>query len=421
MKNKLILQVACLIIIIACACKQTTGLKETSPISVRVSEDRLIRIDKMLKQSIDSGWIAGAVGFIARDGKIVYDKSFGISNVETKMLMHNDDIFRIASQTKAITSVAVMMLFEEGKFLLDDPISKYIPEFANPHVLYKFNEKDTTYTSVPANREITIRDLLTHTSGIDYAGIGSPNMSAIYAKSGIPGGFGSDKIVLGDKIRALGKLPLVHQPGERFTYGLNVDVLGYLVEVLSGENLDHYFHKHIFEPLGMNDTYFYLPASKHDRLVKVITEDKDHHLVNASSAFVDYPLVEGTYYSGGAGLSSTIKDYAIFLQMLLNKGEYKGKRLLARHTVDLMTTNQIGDLNLGKDKFGLGFEITTASGQEKLGISEGSFAWGGYFATTYWTDPKERLVCLLFLQQSPFSHSEIQDKFKAMVYQALAD
>ena len=421
MKKKLILQVAFLIIIIACACKQTTGLKETSPISVRVSEDRLIHIDKMLKQSIDSGWIAGAVGFIARDGKIVYDKSFGISNVETKMLMHTDDIFRIASQTKAITSVAVMMLFEEGKFILDDPISKYIPEFANPRVLDKFNEKDTTYTSVPASREITIRDLLTHTSGIDYAGIGSPNMRAIYAKSGIPGSFGSDKIVLGDKIRALGKLPLIHQPGERFTYGLNVDVLGYLVEVLSGENLDHYFHKHIFEPLGMNDTYFYLPASKHDRLVKVIAEDKNHHLVNASGTYVDYPLVEGTYYSGGAGLSSTIKDYAIFLQMLLNKGEYKGKRLLARHTVDLMTTNQIGDLNLGKDKFGLGFEITTASGQERLGISEGSFAWGGYFATTYWADPKERLVCLLFLQQSPFSHSEIQDKFKAMVYQALAD
>jgi CubicO group peptidase (beta-lactamase class C family) len=421
MKKILILQVACLIIIIAFSCKQATGLKETSPISVRVSEDRLIRIDKMLKQSIDSGWIAGAVGFIARDGKIVYDKSFGVSNVETKSLMHNDDIFRIASQTKAITSVAVMMLFEEGKFLLDDPISKYIPEFANPRVLDKFNEKDSTYTTVPANREITIRDLLTHTSGIDYAGIGSGNMRAIYAKSAIPGGFGSDKIVLGDKIRALGKLPLIHQPGERFTYGLNVDVLGYLVEVLSGESLDHYFHKHIFEPLGMNDTYFYLPASKHDRLVKVIAEDKNHHLVNAQGSFVDYPLVKGTYYSGGAGLSSTIKDYAIFLQMLLNKGEYKGKRLLARHTMDLMTTNQIGDLNLGRDKFGLGFEITTASGQERLGISEGSFSWGGYFATTYWADPKERLVCLLFLQQSPFSHSEIQDKFKALVYQALAD
>jgi CubicO group peptidase (beta-lactamase class C family) len=421
MKKNFILQVACLVIIIVCACKQTTGLKEVSPISVRVSEDRLIRIDKMLKQSIDSGWIAGAVGFIARDGKIVYDKSFGVSNVETKTLMHTNDIFRIASQTKAITSVAVMMLFEEGKFLLDDPISKYIPEFANPRVLDKFNEKDSTYTTVQANREISIRDLLTHTSGIDYAGIGSRNMRAIYAKSSIPGGFGSDKIVLGDKIRALGKLPLVHQPGERFTYGLNVDVLGYLVEVLSGESLDHYFHTHIFEPLGMNDTYFYLPASKHDRLVKAIAEDNNHHLVNATGSFVDYPLVKGTYYSGGAGLSSTIKDYAIFLQMLLNKGQYNGKRLLARRTVDLMTTNQIGDLNLGRDKFGLGFEITTSSGQERLGISEGSFSWGGYFATTYWADPKEQLVCLLFLQQSPFSHSEIHDKFKAMVYQALAD
>jgi CubicO group peptidase (beta-lactamase class C family) len=421
MKKSFILHVACLLLIIASSCTQTSELIEAPPLSVRVSEDRLIRIDKMLQQSIDSGWIAGAVGFIARDSKIVYYKSFGVNNIEAKTSMHKDDIFRIASQTKAITSVAVMMLFEEGKFLLDDPISKYIPEFANPRVLDKFNEKDTTYTTIQANREITIRDLLTHTSGIDYAGIGSGNMRAIYAKASIPGSFGSDKIVLGDKIRALGKLPLVHQPGEKFTYGLNVDVLGYLVEVLSGESLDHYFHKHIFEPLGMNDTYFYVSQSKSDRLVKVITEDKNHHLINARDEFMNYPLVAGTYYSGGAGLSSTIKDYATFLQMMLNKGEYNGKRLLARRTVELMTCNQIGDLNLGRDKFGLGFEITTASGQAKLGISEGSFAWGGYFSTTYWADPKEHLVCLLFLQQSPFSHSEITDKFRAMVYQTLSD
>jgi CubicO group peptidase (beta-lactamase class C family) len=313
------------------------------------------------------------------------------------------------------------MLFEEGKFLLDDPISKYIPEFANPRVLDKFNEKDTTYSTIPAIREITVRDLLTHTSGIDYAGIGSGKMRAIYAKSGVPGGFGSNKMVLGEKIRVLGKLPLVHQPGERFTYGLNVDVLGYLVEVLSGETLDKFFHKHIFEPLGMNNTYFYVPSSKSDRLVKVSFVDKDHHLKNAPPDFVNYPLIDGTYYSGGAGLSSTIKDYATFLQMMLNKGEYNGKRLLARRTVELMTCNQIGDKNLGNDKFGLGFQITTARGQARLGISEGSFAWGGYFATTYWADPKERLVCLLFIQQSPLIHSEIQDKFKAMVYQALND
>lgn len=421
MNKKIGFIVVALVLITSCTRTQNSKLKESSPALVSVSEERLTRVDKMLEQGIDSGWIAGAVGFIARDGRIVYNKAFGVSDIEKKSLMRKDDIFRIASQTKAITSVAVMMLFEEGKFLLDDPISKYIPEFAHPVVLDQFNGKDTTYTSIPANREITIRDLLTHTSGIDYAGIGSKNMRAIYAKSDIPGGFGSDKIVLGDKIRALGKLPLVHQPGERFTYGLNVDVLGYLVEVVSGESLDQYFHKHIFEPLGMNDTYFYVPSSKAERLVKVTTEDKDHHLINASEEFINYPLIAGTYYSGGAGLSSTIRDYATFLQMLLNNGEYNGKRLLARRTVELMTTNQIGNLNLGRDKFGLGFQITTAYGQAKLGVTEESFSWGGYFATTYWADPKEKLVCLLFIQQSPFSHGEIQDKFKALVYQALTD
>jgi CubicO group peptidase (beta-lactamase class C family) len=422
MKRKVIIQIAGSILIFTFSCvQQSTELKEATPASVKVSADRLVRIDKMIQQYIDSGWIAGAVGFIARDGKIVYNKALGVNDNEARTAMHNDDIFRIASQTKAVTSVAVMTLFEEGKFLLDDPLSKYIPEFANPTVVDKFNEKDTTYTAIKANREITIRDLLTHTSGIDYAGIGSANMNAIYAKSGIPTGFVSEKINLGDKMRLLGKLPLVHQPGEKFTYGLNVDVLGYLVEVLSGESLDQYLHRHIFEPLGMNDTYFYLPAEKFSRLVKVSTEDKNHHLINFTDDFVAYPVSGGTYYSGGAGLSSTIKDYAIFLQMMLNNGVYNGKRILSRRTVELMTTNQIGDVPFGDDKFGLGFEITTKRGQSKLGISEGSFSWGGYFATTYWADPKERLVCLIFIQQSPLNHSEIQDKFKAMVYQTLED
>ena len=426
MQKMRFLQVAILVLGITSSCSQTSELKEASPLSVKVSEDRLIRIDKMLQQSIDSGWIAGAVGFIARDGKIVYNKAFGVNDIETKSPMRTDDIFRIASQTKAITSVAVMMLFEEGKFLLDDPISKYIPEFANPCVLDQFNKKDTTFTTIPATREITIRDLLTHTSGIDYAGIGSMNFTAIYAKSGIPAVFGSDRIILGDKIKALGKLPLAHQPGENFTYGLNVDVLGYLVEVLSGESLDQFFQKHIFEPLGMTDTYFYLPSSKFDRLVTVSTEDDRHHLVKWTDQTLrgismNYPMVEGTYFSGGAGLSSTIKDYATFLQMLLNKGEYNGKRLLSRRTVELMTTNQIGDLNLGGNKFGLGFQITTKNGEAVLGVSEGSFAWGGFFGTTYWADPRERLVCLMFVQQFPLSHSEIKDKFKVLVYQALND
>jgi CubicO group peptidase (beta-lactamase class C family) len=281
MKRVFYLQLFFLVLFVNTSCTKTTGLRESTPAAVQMSSERLNRIDKMIQQSIDSGWIAGAVGLIARDGKIVYNKSFGLNDIETKSALQKDNIFRIASQTKAITSIAVMMLFEEGKFLLDDPISKYIPEFAHPVVLNKFNEKDTTYTTVPANREITIRDLLTHTSGIDYAGIGSKNMNAIYAKAGIPTGFVSDKIILGDKIRALGKLPLVHQPGERFTYGLNVDVLGYLVEVVSGESLDLYFHRHILDPLGMTDTYFYLPKAKYGRLVKVNTLDKNHHLVKA--------------------------------------------------------------------------------------------------------------------------------------------
>jgi CubicO group peptidase (beta-lactamase class C family) len=411
-----------LLTLISCTeSKERSVLQDAVPSTVSVSAERLARIDVVLQQAVDSGWIAGAAGFIARDGKIVYNKAFGYSDAEAKTPLKTNDIFRIASQTKAITSVAVMTLFEEGKFLLDDPISKYIPEFSKPQVIDKYNPKDTTYTAIPAKREITIRDLLTHTSGIDYAGIGSGTMNAIYAKAGIPTGFVSEKLNLGEKIRALGKMPLVHNPGERFTYGLNTDVLGYLVEVVSGESFDQYLKKHLFDPLGMEDTWFYLPEAKAGRLVKVAAENKDRKLVNITSDFVNYPLVAGTYFSGGAGLSSTTRDYAIFLQMLLNNGEYNGKRILARRTVELMTTNQIGDLDLGADKFGLGFQVITAEGQKKYGTTEGSFGWGGYFATLYWADPQEKLVCLLFFQHMEFAHGELHEKFRAMVYQALTD
>jgi CubicO group peptidase (beta-lactamase class C family) len=425
MKKKSNLAVIAITMLFFYSCTQSPVLKEASPASVKVSGDRLNRIDKVLQLAIDSQWIAGAVGFIARDGKIIYNKSFGINDPETKSAMKSDNIFRIASQTKAITSVAVMMLFEEGKFLLDDPISKYIPEFAKPVVLDKFNEKDTTYTTIPANREITIRDLLTHTSGIDYAGIGSPNMAAIYKKAGISAGFESHRLLLADVMKKLAKLPLVHQPGERFTYGLNCDVLGYLVEVSSGMSFDLFLRERLFKPLGMNDTYFYIPKDKQARLVAVYTENEKHHAIkwpdNSQGVSINYPLVEGTYYSGGAGLSSTIKDYATFLQMLLNGGVYNGNRILARRSVELMTMNQIGDLNLGTDKFGLGFDITTKAGEARLGVTEGSFAWGGFFGTIYWADPKEHLVGLCFVQQWPLTHGFIGDKFRALVYQALED
>jgi CubicO group peptidase (beta-lactamase class C family) len=405
---------------------QRNTLQQGNPVTEKFSPERLQRIDKLVQQYIDSGWVKGADAFIARDGKIVYNKSFGMADAENNVSMKTDAIFRIASQTKAITSVAVMMLFEEGKFLLDDPISKYIPAFAHPKVLAEFNPKDSTYTTIAAKREITIRDLLTHTSGIDYAQIGSDKMNAIYAKAGIKPGFGNDKMVLADVINKLAVLPLVHQPGERFTYGLNVDVLGYLVEKLSGKSLDQFFKERIFEPLGMSDTYFYLPKSKFGRLAQAYAPDKQQHLIKWNETTVpgispDYPVVKGTYYSGGAGLSSTIKDYAIFLQMLLNNGEYNGRRLLARHTVELMTSNQVGNLTVlnTMDKFGLGFEVTTEAGQAKLGETKGSFSWGGAFGTTYWADPKEHLVCLLFVQEWPYPHGELNDKFRVLVYSAL--
>jgi len=410
------------------ALAQGVTLQVGNPVSEKFSVERLQRIDHLIEENIDSGYINGAVGLIARNGKIVYNKSFGIADVEQKKLMNNDNIFRIASQTKAITCVAVMMLFEEGKFLLDEPISKYLPAFVHPKVIDLYNDKDTTYTTVPAKREITIRDLLTHTSGIEYAQIGSPRMNAIYGKLKIPGGFVADKIRLADAMDRLGKLPLTHQPGERWTYGLNIDVLGYLVEKVSGKTLDQFFKERIFDPLGMKDTYFYIPAAKQNRLVTVYTPDKQQHLVRWSASTLpgvdfDYPKAAGTYFSGGAGLSSTIKDYAIFLQMMLNGGIYNGQRLLARHTVEMMTENQIGDLyiNPDKDKFGLGFGITTPASSAKLGVSPGSFAWGGFYGTLYWVDPKEHLVCLLFIQNWPLPHNAIQDKFRALVYQALVD
>jgi CubicO group peptidase (beta-lactamase class C family) len=402
-------------------CAQT--LSPASPQTVAVSTERLLRTDNVISRSIERQEFAGAIGFIARNGKIVYNKAFGYADAGTKTPLRTDHIFRIASQTKAVTSVAVMMLFEEGKLLLDDPLSKYIPAFAKPNVLDSFNAADSSYTTKPAKREITIRDLLTHTSGINYAVIGAPAFKAIYAKAGIPVGFEGGNITLRQAIDKLGRMPLTHQPGERFTYGLNSDVLGCLVEILSGKTLDQFFSERIFQPLGMKDTYFYLPADKQNRLVSIHTFGPDHKLVKqerSGAILADYPNRNGKYFSGGAGLSSTVADYAVFLQMLLNGGTYNGKRLLARRTVELMTMNQIGALSLGGDKFGLGFEITSKENAGKLGLSEGSYAWGGYFGTTYWVDPKEKIVAMIYIQQLPLQ-SDVHDKFRASVYQALID
>ncbi len=393
--------------------------------SVGFSPERLKRIDDTMNDWVKQGWMNGAVGMIIRDGKIVYYKAAGYNDIDAKIPLPKDDIFRIASQTKAITSVAVMMLYEEGKFLLDDPVSKYIPSFSHEQVLDKFNETDSTYTTVPAKRDVTIRDLLTHTSGIDYAQIGSKEAKAIYAKNNITAGLDVHNDKLSDAMNRLGSLPLLHQPGEKWTYGLNIDLLGDLVEIWSGMTLDEFFHKRIFEPLGMNDSYFNVPKEKENRLVNLYQEDSLGHLIKqageALGVDVNYPLRTKTYFSGGGGLSSTIYDYAIFLQMLLNGGEYNGKRLLSRNTVRIMTMNQIGDIDFGNNKFGLGFAIVTEKSSGESPSQAGTFSWGGAFSTSYWVDPKEKMIVQFYRQLWGTTHGDLSEKFKVLAYSALND
>jgi CubicO group peptidase (beta-lactamase class C family) len=425
MKNIFFLSIALLLQVSFITAQKITPL--TTPEAAGFSSERLKRLDREMNDWAQKEWMQGGAALIIRNGKVAYYKAVGYNDLETKKLMQKEDIFRIASQTKAITSVAMMILFEEGKFLLDDAVSKYIPAFKKQQVLDKFNAADTTYTTVPAKSEITIRQLFTHTSGLGYAQIGSKEANAIYAKSNLTAGIGIQNDNLLDAMNRLGKLPLMHQPGEKWTYGLNSDLLGCLVEVISGMTLNDFFRTRIFEPLGMKDTYFHVPQEKANRLVNLYKEDSTGHLVKAGSNMLNgpvgtnYPLVNSTYYSGGAGLSSTIYDYGVFLQMLLNNGVYNGKRILSRNAVRLMTINQIGDLSRGDDKFGLGFQIISEKGSARTPAQQGTYSWGGAFATSYWVDPKEKMVMLFYRQLQGGTHGDVVEKFRALTYQAIND
>ncbi|WP_157580851.1 serine hydrolase domain-containing protein [Segetibacter koreensis] len=388
-----------------------------------VNYDRLKRIDTLVNDYISKNFLTGAVTLVVKDNHLVQYKGYGFSSPESKKPLERDAIFRIMSQTKAITSAGIMILYEQGKLLLDEPIADFIPEFKDPVVIDKFNVADTTYTTVPAKRNITFRDLLTHSSGIGYADIGTPMANAVYSKAAIPSGLGYfDESLLG-KMKALGKLPLMFQPGEKFEYGLNSDLLGCLIEVISGRNLEDFLRQNIFEPLGMKDTYFNLPQSKANRLAPVYTEDSLHHIIKWSHTFrhidPDYPVMKKKYFSGGAGLSSTAFDYAIFLQMMLNGGIYNKHRILSPRSVELMTSGQLDFLYNGVDNFGLGFAITSAKSAARNPRNEGSFAWGGYYGTIYWADPKEHLVCLIMTQHTPNSHGDMASKFETLVYGSL--
>jgi len=377
----------------------------------------------MIQSYIDKGWVKGVATIIVKDNRLVQYKGYGYADAEAKKPMEKDAIFRIMSQTKAITSVGIMVLYEQGKLTLDEPVSDFIPEFAHQTVLAKFNAADTTYTTVPARRDITIRDLLTHTSGLDYNDIGTPAGNAIYTNAGIPSGLGYFNANLLEKMKLLAKQPLLFQPGEKWQYSLSVDLLGCIIEVISHQSLEQFFQKNIFGPLGMKDTYFNVPASKANRLAAVYTEDNQHNVIRWDHQYrhidPDYPLMNKHYFSGGAGLSSTAFDYAIFMQMLLNGGIYNGHRILSPRTVQLMTSNQLDFTFNGMDNFGLGFQLTSAKSANKLPRNEGSFGWGGFYNSVYWADPKAHLVCVFVLQQTPNSHYDIETKFEDLVYSSL--
>ncbi len=387
-----------------------------------VDQMRLARIDTVVKGYIDKGWVNGAVTLVIHDGHVVQYKGYGYSDREARKAMRPDDLFRMASQTKAIVSVGLMRLWEQGKFYLDEPIADVLPAFRQSVVLDKFNEADSSYTTVPAKRSITFRDLLTHTSGIDYPLIGTPSMKAIYSKAQIPAGLGVIDYDLRERMEAMAKLPLVHQPGEKWTYGLNVDLIGCLIEVMTGMSLEDYLQMTIFHPLGMKDTYFNVPQDRAGRLTVVYTEDSLQHVVRwtkeKTTIDPDYPLAHKRYFSGGAGLTSTAWDYAIFLQMLMNGGRYNGVQVLAPRTVQLMTSGQLSFLFNGVDNFGLGFEITSEKSAARGVRNAGTFSWGGYFGTTGWADPKAKLVCLVMTQQSPNSHSDMEGRVEQAIYQS---
>ncbi len=405
--------------------KKSPPLTEATPQSVGISPDRLKKLDAMLEESMKNDENPGLVALISRNGKIIYHTAKGNADATSGKDMTRDAIFRIASQTKAITSTAVMMLWEEGKFRLDDPISKFIPEFKNPRVLQNFRYGDTTFTAVPANKEITIRHLLTHTSGLGYGVIdGDERMKMIYHKAGIIDLYTTEDINIEENIKMLGNLPLHHHPGEKYTYSEGLDVLGYFIEIISGMPFDQFLRTRLFDPLGMSDTWFYLPDAKAERLVKV-QRKVDGRWENFPLTFYDpqYPVTGAKrFFSGGAGLSSTAKDYATFLQMYLNGGELNGVRILSRSTIETMMLNQVGDLWGGGKYYGLAFGVVTEQGVAEGGIgSEGTFDWGGYFNTQYFADPQEKIIGILMKQTSQTVGDQTGWKFRQMVFTLLDD
>ncbi len=390
----------------------------TQPLNNGFSVARLARVDAYLQQQVDSDRIAGAVGLVLHDGRVVYERAVGFADKESGRRMTSDAMFRIASQTKALTSIAIMILMEEGKVALGNPVSRFIPAYARTTVMVRGEQ-------VPATRQITIRDLLTHTAGINY-GTDSA-LAPLYREKGLGpaagwGWYTADKDEpVCTTMERLATLPFSRQPGEAWVYGYNTDILGCVVERASGVPLDEFIRTRITQPLKMPDTHFYVPVAQRQRLVTVYASDTANRVARAPDGargqghYVDGPRRS---FAGGAGLVSTARDYARLMQMLLNGGELDGVRILSPKTVALMATNQAGTLypSAGQS-FGLGFSIVDRFGADNL-ASEGSYGWGGAYGSQYRVDPKERIVLIFMLNQLP-NRSDVAGKFPTLVYQAL--
>lgn len=401
------------------------GLPDSSPEAVGLSAERLERISAAVQKEIDHQRIAGAVTLVARKGRVAWFKAQGALDREAAKPMRPDAIFRICSMSKPITSLAAMLLYEDGRFLLDDPVSKYLPEFKNPRVLVK-PPAGQPYT-IPAGREITIRNLLTHTSGLTYNW--NPDLGARYAEANIAHGLLQYDGTIADNVRALAGLPLLFPPGERFEYSLSIDVVGRLIEAVSGKPLDQFLGERVFTPLAMNDTEFFLPEEKVPRLATAYTWYDGKGL----NRFPDKPISEGNFvysadypyrgpkklFSGGGGLCSTASDYARFCQMMLNGGKLDGVRLLSRKTVELMTHDQLG--KIGPDQaFGLGFGIAGKGPLRELG-SPGTYSWGGFFYTSFFIDPKEELIGIFMAQLHPAGDLSLDRLVGVLTYQSIVD
>ena len=391
---------------------------------VGMSSERLKFLTNTLQEYVDNGELSGAVALVARRGQIAYFKSFGKGDMENNVPMLDNTIFRIASQTKAIVSVGVMILQEEGKLLITDPVGNYLPAYNETTVAVP--KEDGGYEIVKAKRPITIRDLLTHTAGIGYGG---GIASDLWQEAEIQGWYFADRDEpIQATVSRMASLPFEAQPGEKFVYGYNTDILGALIEIVSGEPLDIFLKTRILDPLAMRDTHFYLPKNKSDRLAVVYSATDDGLLrapdpggMVGQGAYADGPRKS---FSGGAGYLSTAKDYASFLQMMLSGGELNGKRIISSKTVELMTVNHLGEVTFPWSKgtgFGLGFSILEDVGLKGTMGSKGAYGWGGAYHSTYWVDPEEDLVVVFFTQLIPARGLDDHGKLRALVYQALVE